>query len=380
MSAAFGIYVHWPYCAAKCPYCDFNSHVRDGPDETRWAKAITCELDSVAELQGKDRPDLTSIFFGGGTPSLMSGKAVATVLDAIAANWSVSPQTEITLEANPNSVEQSRFRDYRAAGVNRVSIGVQALDDLSLKFLGRLHSAEEAKAAVKLGMEIFPRVSFDLIYARPKQTLEDWRRELSEALSFGTEHLSLYQLTIEKGTAFETLFRQGKLDIPKEDCAADLFEATQGLCEDAGLPAYEISNHARKDAEARHNLLYWRYQDYAGVGPGAHGRLNLDGTRTATQAERLPERWLRKVEDEGSSLVVEKIAPHDAAREHLLMSLRLREGLDVAAYKRQWGSTPSPEKVRELEDGGLLWFEHGRLLTTPRGRLLLNSVVAELAA
>ncbi len=380
MSAGFGIYVHWPYCAAKCPYCDFNSHVRETTDEMRWAKAITRELQSVAGLQGDDRPEVMSIFFGGGTPSLMSGKALAMVLDAIAARWRVTPQSEITLEANPNSVEQSRFRDYRAAGVNRVSIGVQALDDLSLKFLGRLHSAEEAKAAVKLGMEIFPRVSFDLIYARPKQTLLEWKRELAEALSFGNEHLSLYQLTIEKGTAFETLARQGKLDIPEEDCAADLFETTQEICEGAGLPAYEISNHARAGAEARHNLLYWRYEDYAGVGPGAHGRLNLNGARTATQAERLPERWLRKVEDEGSSLALEEISLHDAAREHLLMALRLREGLQIASYETQWGEALSNKRVLALESGGMITCEEGRLRTTPRGRLLLNSVVAELAA
>ena len=380
MSAAFGIYVHWPYCAAKCPYCDFNSHVRVGPDETRWANAIARELASVAALQGSTRPEVKSVFFGGGTPSLMSGKALASVLDTIAAHWSVSPQAEITLEANPNSVEQERFRDYSAAGVDRVSIGVQALDDSSLKFLGRLHSAEEAKAAVKLAAGVFPRVSFDLIYARPKQTLDEWQGELADALAFGTEHLSLYQLTIEKGTAFETLARQGKLKTPNDDLAADFFEITQELCEGAGLPAYEISNHAREGAEARHNLLYWRYEDYAGVGPGAHGRLTLDGARTATEAERLPERWLRKVESEGSSLATEEIVPADAAREHLLMALRLREGLDIAAYERQWGGALSQERITALTENGLIGCENGRLRTTPQGRLVLNSVVAELAS
>jgi oxygen-independent coproporphyrinogen-3 oxidase len=310
----------------------------------------------------------------------MSGKALASVLDAIAAHWNVSSQAEITLEANPNSVEQERFRDYRAAGVDRVSIGVQALDDASLKFLGRLHSAEEAKAAVKLASGIFPRVSFDLIYARPKQTQDEWRRELTEALAFGTEHLSLYQLTIEKGTAFETLARQGKLQTPNEDLAADIFEMTQELCEGAGLPAYEISNHAFEGAEARHNLLYWRYEDYAGVGPGAHGRLTIDGARMATEAERLPERWLRKVESEGSSLAREEITPPAAAREHLLMALRLREGLDIAAYQSQWGGLLSKERIAALTENGLIACEDGHLCATQRGRLLLNSLVAELAS
>jgi len=354
--------------------------VRSSPDETRWANAIIRELDAVTELQKSTRPKVVSVFFGGGTPSLISGKALSRVLDAIAARWRVTPDAEITLEANPNSVEQSRFRDYRAAGVNRVSIGVQSLDDSSLKFLGRLHSADEAKEAVKLSTVIFPRVSFDLIYARPKQTLLEWQQELGAALSFGTEHLSLYQLTIEKGTAFHTLSRQGKLKIPNEDLAVDLFEMTQEICEGAGLPAYEISNHAREGAEARHNLLYWRYEDYAGVGPGAHGRLSLNGIRTATCAERLPESWLRKVETEGSSLAMEKVALQDAAREHLLMALRLREGLDIAAYQAQWRDTLSQERIAALRENGMITCEDGRLCTTPRGRLLLNSVVAELAA
>jgi putative oxygen-independent coproporphyrinogen III oxidase len=379
LSSAFGIYVHWPYCAAKCPYCDFNSHIRENLDELRWAGAVARELQSVASLQGSVRPTVESIFFGGGTPSLMSGKALALVLDAIASHWTVSPNAEVTLEANPNSVEQSRFWDYRAAGVGRVSIGVQALDDAPLKFLGRLHNAEEAKAAIKLASKIFPRVSFDLIYARPKQTRDEWQDELREALAFGTEHLSLYQLTIEKGTAFETLTRQGKLIPPNEESATDLFETTQELCEGAGLPAYEISNHATKGAEARHNLLYWRYEDYAGVGPGAHGRLTLGGVRTATEAERLPERWLRKVESEGSSLTREELAPVDAAREHLLMALRLREGLDVASYQRRWGEALSKERVDALIRSGLLSLENGRLAATPRGRLVLNSMIAELA-
>src|SRR5258706_8124544 len=287
----FAIYVHWPFCVAKCPYCDFNSHVRERYDEGRWAAGIGKELAAVAALQGDRRPDVTSVFFGGGTPSLMGGAAVARILDAIATHWPVSPDAEITLEANPNSVEQARFRDYRAAGVNRVSIGVQALDDRALKALGRLHGVDEAKAAIRLAQSVFPRVSFDLIYARPEQSREYWATELDQALSFGTEHLSVYQLTIEQGTAYATLARQGKLHLPNEDSAAELYELTQEIASRAGLPAYEVSNHARLGAESRHNLTYWPYGDYAGVGPGAHGSLRISERPMATLAERLPEHW-----------------------------------------------------------------------------------------
>ena len=367
---SFGVYVHWPYCAQKCPYCDFNSHVRERFDDMRWAEAIARELAWVASIfpppftgevarrecgvteggagNGVSAPPLagftgtppvnggrkvTSIFFGGGTPSLASGSAIARVIETIAKLWPVAADSEITLEANPNSVEAARFRDYRAAGVNRVSIGVQALDDAALKMLGRLHGADEARRAVALALEIFPRASFDLIYARPGQAAEDWRAELKAALAFGSEHLSLYQLTVEPGTAFATLARQGKLSIPDDDDAAALFETTQEMCEAAGLPAYEISNHARAGAESRHNLTYWRYGDYAGVGPGAHGRLTRDGVRMATQAERLPEKWFAAVERDGHALTFTEIARADAAREHLLMNLRLTEGIDLAAYR-----------------------------------------------
>lgn len=380
MSRAFGIYVHWPYCAAKCPYCDFNSHVRESIDDARWADAIARELKTVADLQGVVRPEVATIFFGGGTPSLMKGSALASVLDAIALHWTIGSGAEITLEANPNSVEQKRFRDYGAAGVNRVSIGVQALDDTGLTFLGRLHDTQEAKSAIRLARQIFPRVSFDLIYARPEQTLEEWRNELNEAILFDTEHLSLYQLTIEKGTAFDTLLRQGKLRTADDEHAAELFELTQEICERAGLPAYEVSNHARAGAESRHNLIYWRYQDYAGVGPGAHGRLTLDGTRIATVAERLPERWLRQVENEGSSLTKEVIPPSEAAHEHLMMALRLSEGLDLYAYKKRWGEALSDARINTLAMEGIVALENGRLSATPRGRLVLNSLISELAA
>ncbi len=389
---SFGIYVHWPYCAQKCPYCDFNSHVREKFDDARWAKAIAKEFAWVKSLQGspsgpsdhllpqggKEDRLVESIFFGGGTPSLMSGRAAATVLDAIAKHWTVAKDAEVTLEANPNSVEQERFKDYRTAGVNRVSIGVQAFDDAALKSLGRLHGAEEAKRAIKLGLEIFPRASFDLIYARPKQTPDEWRCELDEALAFGTEHLSLYQLTIEPGTQYANLYRQGKLTIPSEDLAADLYELTQERCAVAGLPAYEVSNHAREGAESRHNLVYWRYGDYAGVGPGAHGRLTLNGKRVATEAERLPERWLAKVEEHGHSFTFTDIADEDAAREHLLMNLRLSEGIDLAAYRTRWDNAPAKERVAALCDAGLLTRNEDRIAATPRGRLVLNSLIAEL--
>src|SRR5215472_1957999 len=282
----FGIYVHWPFCAAKCPYCDFNSYVRASFDESLWANAIVRELEWVKTAQGNAVPEVASVFFGGGTPSLMSGKSTATILDSIARLWPMTKGAEITLEANPASADAAHFRDYRSAGVNRVSLGVQALNDADLKFLGRLHDVAEAKAALKMAMAAFDRVSLDLIYARPRQTAKAWRAELAEALAFGTDHLSLYQLTIEPATPFATLAREGALVIPADDSAAALFELTQEMSEAAGRPAYEISNHARPGQECRHNLIYWRYGDYAGVGPGAHGRLVLNGERVATAAER----------------------------------------------------------------------------------------------
>src|SRR5258705_7985669 len=352
----FGVYVHWPFCAAKCPYCDFNSHVRERYDEGRWAAGITKELAAVAALQGDQRPMVTSVFFGGGTPSLMGGAAVAKVFDAIAGLWTVSPDAEITLEANPNSAEQGRFRDYRAAGVNRVSIGVQALDDRALKALGRLHGVDEAKAAIRLAQAVFPRVSFDLIYARPEQSREHWAAELDEALRFDTEPLSVYQLTIEHGTAYATLARQGKLPLPDEELAAQLYEQTQEITDRAGLPAYEISNHARPGSESRHNLTYWRYSDYAGVGPGAHGRLTIAERRLATQAERLPEHWLASVQEKGTSLTLTEIPPLEAAQENLLMHVRLTEGVDISAYRARWGRAPSQDRIARLRELGLVTF------------------------
>lgn len=377
----FGIYVHWPFCAAKCPYCDFNSHVRTQIDELGWLSAILRELEWTANLQGAARPIVDTVFFGGGTPSLIAGKSVAAIIDAIARHWMLARHAEITLESNPASVEADRFRDYRAAGVNRLSLGVQALNDADLKFLGRLHNVAEAKAALNVAMSTFDRVSLDLIYARPRQTATQWRRELSEALAFETEHLSLYQLTIEEGTPFAAQARAGALKMPDEDRAAALYEVTHELTELAGRPAYEISNHATPGAECRHNLLYWHYGEYAGVGPGAHGRLNIEGKRVATFCEKLPERWRQNVERDGHGIVERaEIAPHDAAREHLLMNLRLAEGVDLVDYEARWGVSLDQARIEPLIEEGFLDRLGDRLRATARGRLVLNGIISTIAA
>jgi putative oxygen-independent coproporphyrinogen III oxidase len=374
----FGVYIHWPFCAAKCPYCDFNSHVRAAIDEDGWVDGILAELDWVARRQSM-RPVVETIFFGGGTPSLMQGGSTGRILEKIASLWPLAKTCEITLEANPASADAARFADYKSAGVNRVSLGVQALNDADLKKLGRLHDVAEAKAALKLAMGIFPRVSLDLIYARPGQTDAAWRGELKEALSFGTDHLSLYQLTIEPETPYALLHRNGQLRIPGEDLAAEMYETTQELAEAAGMPAYEISNHARPGQESRHNLIYWRYGDYAGAGPGAHGRLTLDGQRTATAAIKLPERWRDAVTRTGHGFAeMAPVTDEEAAREHLLMNLRLSEGLDLAAYETRWGARLDAAKIASLKQQGFLSRESNRLTATPSGRLLLNRVIGEL--
>lgn len=381
MAEAFGVYVHWPFCLAKCPYCDFNSHVRhEKPDEARYARAIASELAFLKPLTASR--EVTSIFFGGGTPSLMQPSTVQSVLDEIAKQWAVSKDAEITLEANPTSVEAERFRGYRAAGVNRVSLGVQALDDLSLKNLGRMHTASEALAAVEVARENFPRISFDLIYARPDQSPQAWREELIKALTFAPEHLSLYQLTIEPDTTFEKLHRAGKLITPDEDTSRALWDVTQELCGARGMPAYEISNHARPGAESRHNLVYWRYQEYVGVGPGAHGRVGADGTRIATATEKNPERWLSNVEATGHGLVEqEKLSKLEQADEMLVMGLRLAEGIDVERFERLTGVSLNPERVTFLESEGLVErAENSRLRVTASGFPLLDAIVADLAA
>lgn len=378
--SGFGIYVHWPFCAAKCPYCDFNSHVRSEIDEAGWVDAIARELGHVAALQGGRRPNVEAVFFGGGTPSLMRGTSVAATLNAIAKYWTLDPNVEITLESNPASVDAARFRDYRAAGVNRLSLGIQALNDSDLKMLGRLHNTAEAKAAIRLALSTFERTSFDLIYARPDQTVDEWRAELNEAIAFGTEHLSLYQLTIEPATPFATLVRIGALKVPDDNRAVELYEATQEVSEAAGLPAYEISNHAKTGSQSRHNLIYWRYGDYAGVGPGAHGRVMLDGQRVATTCEKLPERWRDMVRRNGFGFTQTPVSNSEAAREHLLMNLRLTEGLDVSAYKARWNIALDEARIDSLVGDKFLERDGTIVRATPNGRLVLNSVIAALAA
>ncbi len=375
---SFGVYIHWPFCAAKCPYCDFNSHVRSQIDEDSWVDGILSELDWAAQNQ-TDRLVVETVFFGGGTPSLMAGKSVGRILTKIAALWPMANDPEITLEANPASADAARFTDYRAAGVNRVSLGVQALNDADLKKLGRLHDVAEAKAALAMAMRQFSRVSLDLIYARPDQSEAAWRDELKQALAFGTDHLSLYQLTIEPETPYALLHKNGQLQIPGEDLAAGLYEITQELTEAGGIPAYEISNHARPGQESRHNLIYWRYGDYAGVGPGAHGRINLGGQRMATAAIKLPERWRDTVSKAGHGFSeLTPVSNEEAAREHLLMNLRLAEGLDLAAYERRWGVELDAAKIAAMTEQGFLTRENDRLTATASGRLLLNRVIEEM--
>jgi oxygen-independent coproporphyrinogen-3 oxidase len=351
----FGVYIHWPFCAQKCPYCDFNSHVRFGGwDEARFLDAYLRELDSVKARVGDQ--DVYSVFFGGGTPSLMQPATVAAILDHIGKLWSVTPGAEITLEANPNSVEAGRFAGYRAAGINRVSIGVQSLRDDELKRLGRLHSVDEARTAIEIASRTFDRYSFDLIYARPGQTIDAWRAELAQAIAMAGGHLSLYQLTIEPDTPYAELHARGRLVIPDADAALDLYALTQDMTAAAGLPAYEISNHAACGEESRHNLLYWRYGAYAGVGPGAHGRLVLpDGRRVSTATERNPERWVESVEQSGQGFTDETVLSfEEQADEMLLMGLRLTEGIDLDAMARRFGFAPAASEVADLERLGLL--------------------------
>jgi len=374
------IYIHWPFCRSKCPYCDFNSHVRDGVDAQRWTRALLADLDHHAALAG-DRI-VGSVFFGGGTPSLMPPETVARLLDRVRARWRVAGDIEITLEANPNSAEAERFRTFAAAGVNRLSLGIQALDPRALRFLGRAHDRAEAIAAIEHARATFERFSFDLIYARPGQTVVDWHRELDEALMFAGDHLSLYQLTIEPGTAFATLARRGELTPPEEEAAAALYEVTQDRLAAAGLPAYEISNHARPGGECRHNLAYWRYRDYAGIGPGAHGRLTCAGVKYATRQRRTPEAWLAAVEAAGSA--IEENAPIDreaAIEEMLMMGLRLTEGVACDLLERAAGSaveTLFARTMPPLVEGGFLSLDRDRLAATPAGRQRLNAVLAAL--
>ena len=377
--AGFGIYVHWPFCQAKCPYCDFNSHVVRSIDQAGYAQALVRELEHMATLCAAQ--PVTSIFFGGGTPSLMAPQTVDTILTAIDRLWGITQGTEISLEANPTSVEADNFKAYAKLGINRVSLGVQALNDKDLKFLGRLHTSEEALRAIDLARAHFPRLSFDLIYARPGQTLTAWEAELKRAIAFAVDHLSLYQLTIEEGTPFFELYRRGAFAIPDEDEATALYEATQRICSDAGLFAYEVSNHAKPGAECRHNLTYWRYGDYVGVGPGAHGRLSAGTARLATVTERLPTKWLAQVEEKGHGLVESELVPPQAvAEEMLMMGLRLSEGVSLKRFETISQRTIDQDRLDFFSEKGLLLQEGDRLRATAAGRLLLNRLLGELLA
>ncbi|MGJ5196797.1 MULTISPECIES: radical SAM family heme chaperone HemW [unclassified Bradyrhizobium] len=380
-SEAFGVYVHWPFCLSKCPYCDFNSHVRHAAiDQDRFARAFAQEIATTAARIGPRT--VTSIFLGGGTPSLMQPQTVGAILDAIGRHWHVAGDVEVSLEANPTSVEATRFAGYRAAGVNRVSLGVQAMDDASLKMLGRLHTAEEAMKAVAIARHAFERYSFDLIYARPDQTPQMWTEELTRAIGEAAEHLSLYQLTIEEGTPFFGLHAAGKLKTPDEGLARTLYDVTQEICGRHGLPAYEISNHARPGAECRHNLVYWRGQEYAGIGPGAHGRLDIGGIRHATATDKRPEAWLMRVESNGHGVMTDdELNREERADEFLLMGLRLAEGIDPQRYARISGRRLDPRRIALLrEEGAIAVDPDGRLRVTQDGFPVLDAVVADLAA
>lgn len=373
----FGLYIHWPFCEAKCPYCDFNSHVVRDIDQRRWRYAYLTEIDRYAALlPGRV---LNTVFFGGGTPSLMSPETVAAIIERVRASWPMGNAPEITLEANPGSVEAGRFRAFAEAGVTRISMGVQALNDQDLKRLGRIHSVPEARQAFDIARTNFDRVSFDLIYARQNQTLQSWQAELREALAMAVDHLSLYQLTIETGTAFGDRYAAGKLrGLPEDDAAADMYEATQEICEQAGLPAYEVSNHARAGAESRHNLIYWRYGDYIGIGPGAHGRITRNGQKHATEAYRAPGRWLEAVESSAPEKPPIPLSGMDQAVEYLLMGLRVTEGIEPDRFLRLAGQPLVPEVIDHLQTIGMIEPVGTRLRATRAGRAVLNAVIRDL--
>jgi len=377
MAAALALYVHWPFCVSKCPYCDFNSHVRAHVDQARWRDALLADLAHEAALTA-GRP-VTSIFFGGGTPSLMPPETVAAIIKAADRHWGLAAACEITLEANPSSVEAARFADLAMAGVNRVSLGLQALDNATLRFLGRAHDVDEGLAALTTAQAAFARVSVDLIYARPDQALVAWENELARALSFGTEHLSLYQLTIEPGTRFATEAAAGRLTLPDEDLAADLFATTRAMTAAAGLPAYEISNHARPGAESRHNMTYWRMDDYVGIGPGAHGRRS----GTATVRHKKPENWLAAIDRQASGIAQEDaLNPAERRTEALLMGLRMREGVDLRHIARLGGigveQVIDRRAAAMLAQQGLIAITDDRLTVTDAGMPVLNAILGEI--
>ncbi len=383
----FALYIHWPFCLKKCPYCDFNSHVRETIDQTVWRHGLLQDMDAAALLSGRRR--LGSIFFGGGTPSLMPPATVAALIDRAAHHWDFAPDIEITLEANPTSVEAGRLAGFKTAGINRVSIGIQSLDDRSLAFLGRAHSAREAKAALALARSLFDRFSFDLIYARPNQSVAAWQAELTEALDVAGDHLSLYQLTLEPGTQFHHLAERGALTLPDDGLAGDLYECTAAMMAAAGMPAYEISNHAKPGGESRHNLTYWRYGDYVGIGPGAHGRLTLgtgsERRKIATRQKKAPESWLHALHETGSGLEpVEIVSPEDQLSECLMMGLRLAEGIALARLDAMRLEPDRPlfdgQHLADLIEGGFILQDATHLKATAAGRQRLNAVLAHLIA
>ncbi len=376
-NGGFGLYVHWPFCQAKCPYCDFNSHVTANIDEKQWVDAYLQELSRTPDAL-RSRV-LNTIFFGGGTPSLMHPDTVVAVIDAARDIWPFANDIEISLEANPGSVEAGRFAGYRDAGVNRISMGIQALNDEDLRRLGRIHSVAEARAAFDIARDCFDRVSFDLIYARQGQTPQDWEAELQAALSMAIDHLSLYQLTIEDGTAFGDRYARGKLrDLPSDDSAADMYQLTQDICAAHGMPAYEVSNHARPGAESRHNQIYWRYGDYLGIGPGAHGRITLGGIRHATETYRAPGAWLEAATKGSGETLREPLDPSEAAAEMLMMGLRLVEGVDVARYEGLAGKSINKERLDHLANMGMVAISDQRLRATDQGRAVLNAILRDL--
>ncbi|MEQ3711669.1 MAG: radical SAM family heme chaperone HemW [Tateyamaria sp.] len=372
-AGGFGLYLHWPFCAAKCPYCDFNSHVTASVDHDAWSKAFVSEIERVGALT-KGRV-LHSVFFGGGTPSLMAPSTVGAIMDAIQRTWPTANDLEVTLEANPTSVEAGKFSDFRSAGINRVSMGIQALNDGDLRKLGRMHNAAEALAAFDVARKTFERVSFDLMYGRQNQSLSQWEMELKQALDLGLDHVSLYQLTIEPGTVFGDRYKVGKLrGLPDDDLSADMYALTQDICADHNMPRYEVSNHAAYGAESRHNKIYWRYGDYVGIGPGAHGRLTLDGIRTATDQVRMPTAWLSGVDRERQ----ESLSGMDQAVEFLMMGLRLTDGVDPARYERLAGQALSGSRIAALQNMGLLTATKDKISVTNQGFTLLNGVLRTL--
>ena len=381
MMEPLSLYIHWPFCLAKCPYCDFNSHVRERIDQTRFARALRTELQWEAARLGR-RP-LASIFFGGGTPSLMDPQTVADLIADVTRLFDVQPDCEITLEANPTSVEATRLGAFRQAGVNRISIGVQSFNEIDLHRLGRQHSPGEAIAALEIGRRIFPRISFDLIYARPDQTMAAWRTELRQALALAADHLSLYQLTIEPGTVYEGLHRRGEIRLPEPELAAALYDATGEEAAHVGLHPYEVSNYAIPGSESRHNLAYWRYGEYVGIGPGAHGRVNLGARLVATRRHRAPEPWAERVEREGHGSTDEEIVENaDRAREMLLMGLRLTEGIDAVRFARRTNLQISDvldlDTLVKAQEALYIEWDGSRLRATPEGRKRLDALLGAL--